>query len=59
LITQQHCSFNRHRTLPNALPDGPFFLVICARPGSNFIQRAPTATAPGFFGVDLANIIAG
>jgi hypothetical protein len=46
-------------TLPDALPDGPLFLVIGARPGGDFIQRAPTATAPRFFGVDLANIIAG
>jgi hypothetical protein len=46
-------------TLADALPDGPLFIVIGARPGGDFIQRAPTATAPRFFGVDLANIIAG
>jgi hypothetical protein len=46
-------------TLPDALPDGPLFIVIGARPGGDFIQRAPTATAPRLFGVDLANVIAG
>jgi hypothetical protein len=59
LITQQHCSFNRHGTLPDVLPDGPLFIVIGARPGGDFIQRTPTATAPRLFGVDLANVIAG
>jgi hypothetical protein len=46
-------------TLPDALPDGPLFIVIGARPGGDFIQRAPTATAPRLFAVDLANVIAG
>jgi hypothetical protein len=59
LITQQYCSFNRHSTLPDALPDGPFFIVIGARPSGDFIQRAPTTAALRFLGVDLANIITG
>jgi hypothetical protein len=46
-------------TLPDALPDGSLFIVIGARPGGDFIQRAPTATAPRLFAVDLANVIAG
>jgi hypothetical protein len=46
-------------TLSDALPDSPFFLVICARPSGDFIQRAPTPTAPRFIGVDLANVITG
>jgi hypothetical protein len=56
---QRPCGLDIRGSLPDALPDGPLFIVIGARPSGDFIQRAPTAAALRFLGVDLANIITG